>query len=291
MPKTRLQACSAQPAEQVTSPRASPPRRVLRSRQGQAGVVVNLGDGGTSFIMALGTPSEYRVVRCKDKRCKTCVNLTLSKNVTSNVTGRTYEAINFTSSYLTGHLRNTIYLCTCLSCGIQYVGETVQPLNERFNGHRTAKAGCEHEIRHCRESCNGYNFKYQILEKLPGDGYLSSGEIDPEMLRIRKAREDVWIKKLRTLYPYGLNEKASDKVTNSSVIEPAVGRLFPPLPRHGLRPTRSRESRNEKSSNLSCADFFSSLNHLLLHDLHNSFNEIRKLLNLAKKKVLKEIAF
>ena len=57
MTNSRLQACSAQPAEQVPSPRASPPRRVLRSRQGQAGVMVNLGDGGTSFIMALGTPS------------------------------------------------------------------------------------------------------------------------------------------------------------------------------------------------------------------------------------------
>ena len=68
MTNSRLQACSAQPAEQVTSPGASPPRRVLRSRQGLAGVVVNLGDGGTSFIMALGTPAEYRVVRCKDKR-------------------------------------------------------------------------------------------------------------------------------------------------------------------------------------------------------------------------------
>ena len=291
MPRTRLPACSAQPAEQVTSPRASPPRRTLRSRQGHAGVVVNFGEGGTSFIMALGTPSEYRVVRCKDKRCRTCVNLTLSKNVTSNVTGRTYEAVNFTSSHLTGHLRNTIYLCTCKSCGIQYVGETVQPLNERNNGHRTSKAGCEHEIRHCRDSCNGYDFKYQILEKLPGDGYLPSGEIDPEMMRIRKAREDVWMKKLRTIYPYGLNEKASDKVTDSSVIEPAVGRLFPALPRHGQRPTRSRENRNEKTSNLSCPDFFSNLNHLLLHDIHNSFNEIRKLLNLAKKKVLKEIAF
>ena len=92
MTNPRLQACSAQPAEQVTSPRANPPRRVLRSRQGQAGVVVNLGDGGTSFIIALGTPSEYRVVRCKDKRCQTCVNLSLSKYVTSNVAGRTYEA-------------------------------------------------------------------------------------------------------------------------------------------------------------------------------------------------------
>ena len=88
-----------------------------------------------------------------------------------------------------------------------------------------------------------------------------------------------------------MNEKASDKVTNSSVVEPAVGRLFPALPRHGLRPTRSRENRNEKTSNLSCPDFFAHLTDLLQNDLHNSFNEIRKLLNLAKKKVLKEIAF
>ena len=291
MPKTRSQACSAQPAEQVTSPRANSPRRVLRSRQGHAGVVVNLGVGGTSVIMALGTPSDYRIEKCKDSRCKTCCNLVLSKNVTSNVTGRTYEAINFTNEKLTHLSRNTIYLCTCLSCNIQYVGETVQQLNERMNTHRTAKAGCEHEIRHCKESCNGYNFKYQILEKLPGTGYLSSGEVDPEMLKVRKAREDIWIKRLRTIYPYGLNEKASDKVTNSSVIEPAVGRLFPPLPRHGQRPIRSRENRNEKTSHLSCSDFFANLTHLLQNNLHNSFNEIRKLLNLTKKKVLREIAF
>ena len=291
MPKTRLPACSAQPAEQVTSPRASPPRRVLRSRQGHAGVVVNLGVGGTSVIMALGTPSDYRIEKCRDSRCLTCKNLILSKIVTSNVTGRTFEAVNFTNEKLSHQSRNTIYLCTCLSCNIQYVGETVQQLNERMNTHRTAKAGCEHEIRHCKESCNGYNFKYQILEKLPGTGYLPSGEVDPEMLKVRKAREDMWIKKLRTIYPYGLNEKASDKVTNSSVVEPAVGRLFPALPRHGLRPTRSRENRNEKTSNLSCPDFFAHLTDLLQNNLHNSFNEIRKLLNLAKKKVLKEIAF
>ena len=177
MPKTRLQACSAQPAEQVTSPRASPPRRVLRSRQGHAGVVVNLGVGGTSVIMALGTPSDYLVEKCRDSRCLTCKNLTLSKIVTSNVTGRTFEAVNFTKEKLSHRSQNTIYLCTCLSCNIQYVGETVQQLNERMNTHRTAKAGCEHEIRHCKDSCNGYNFKYQVLEKLPGTGYLPSGEV------------------------------------------------------------------------------------------------------------------
>ena len=72
MPRTRSQACSAQPAEQVTSPRADPPRRVLRSRQGNAGVIVNLDDGGTSFIVALGDASTtgFTISRCKDKRCK-----------------------------------------------------------------------------------------------------------------------------------------------------------------------------------------------------------------------------
>ena len=292
MSKTRLPACSVQPTEQVTSPRASPPRRVLRSRQGHAGVVIPLDDdGGTSVIMALGTTSDYLISICKDKRCLTCKKLILSKIVTSNVSGRTYEAKNFTGQTINGHSQNTIYLCTCLSCGIQYVGETVQPLNERINVHRTSKTGCEHCIRHCKETCNGYNFSFQILEKLPGNGYRPNGDIDSEMLTLRKSREDMWIKRLRTIYPYGLNEKASDKETNSSVLEPAIGRLYPPLSRHSTRTSRSRDNRNEKSSQTSCPEFFEKLEYLLTNDIKNSFNEIRKTLNLIKKNVLKEIAF
>ena len=93
------------------------------------------------------------------------------------------------------------------------------------------------------------------------------------------------------MYPYGLNESASDKETNSSVLQYAVGRLFPPLPRKGSRSARPRENRNDRSSNLSCREFFDQLDDLLHHNIRSSFNEIRKLLNLTKKKVLKEIAF
>ena len=79
--KTRLPACSVQPTEQVTSPRADPPRRMLRSRQGNAGVIVNLDEGSTSFIMAVGDASapSFTTWRCKDKRCKTCPNLDFPK--------------------------------------------------------------------------------------------------------------------------------------------------------------------------------------------------------------------
>jgi hypothetical protein len=291
MTETQSQACSVQPTEQVTSPRASPPRRVLRSRQGRAGVMVPLDDGGTSVIMALGTASEYLISKCKDKRCLTCKNLEQTQTVTSNVSGRTYQAKNFSGHLINGHSQNIIYLCSCLSCGIQYVGETIQPLNERINVHRTSKEGCEHCIRHCSEVCNGYNFKFQILEKLPGNGYRPNGEIDSEMRKLRKSREDIWMKKLRTIYPYGLNEKAINKETNSSVLEPAIGKLFPPLNRNGPRTSRPRDNRNEKNSQISCPQFFEKLEHLFTNDIRNSFNEIRKTLNLAKKKVLKDIAF
>ena len=294
--KTRLPACSVQPTEQVTSPReggARSPRRVLRSRQGNAGVIVNIGEGSTSFIVARGPVSDasYSISLCKDKRCFTCKTFKLEKHVTSNTTHRKYKVINHTGENLNCHSQNIVYLCTCLCCNIQYVGETAIPFHKRNNIHRTGKSGCEHMIHHCKEACNGYQFKYHILEKLPGTGYLPSGELDPEMSKLRKSKEDEWMKKMRTIYPYGLNEKANDKETNSSIVEPAIGRLFPPLSRNGDRAERSRESRLSHASNISCHEFFEKLNDLLHQDLKNSYNEVRKMLNRIKKKVLKEIAF
>ena len=281
-----------QTIDQTASPGASPPRRVLRSRQGHAGVIVDLGEGGTLSTIIQGRRLETcKVSRCHDKRCKTCPNLNTSNKIRSNVTNRIYDAVSYVNSVLNCHTQNIIYLCTCLCCGVQYVGETISPMHIRMNSHRTGKEGCEHEIRHCKESCNGFDFSFQILEKLPGDGYLPDGSIDPEMLKIRKAKEDTWIKKLRTIYPYGLNEKASEKVTDSSTVEPAIGRLFPPLPREHERGTRSRENRNSKISAFSCEDFFEKLQILFDTNITNSYNEIRKILNNTKKNVLKEIAF
>ena len=78
------------------------------------------------------------------------------------------------------------------------------------------------------------------------------------------------------IYPYGLNEKASEKVTDSSTVEPAIGRLFPPLPRERERGTRTRENRNSKISAFSCEDFFEKLEILFDSNITNSYNEIRK---------------
>ena len=110
------------------------------------------------------------------------------------------------------------------------------------------------------------------------------------MTRIRKEHEDVWIKKLRTIFPYGLNEKAEGKETDSSILDAAIGKLFPPIPRAGVRPVRSRNNKKNRIPILSTSDFFSQLDSFILSDITKSFNKIRILLNTCKKKLLKEIA-
>ena len=50
------------------------------------------------------------------------------------------------------------------------------------------------------------------------------------MLEYRLQQEDYWMKTLRTIYPYEVNEKT--KIMNKNV---PVGKLFPPLPRYRER--------------------------------------------------------
>ena len=79
------------------------------------------------------------------------------------------------------------------------------------------------------------------------------------MRELRKSKEDSWIKPLRTLYPYGLNEKLGGTITDSTTVDTATGRIFPRLLRIGDRPIRSRQNRNNKTSAVSCDDFFTNV--------------------------------
>ena len=55
---TRSKSRSVQSTERVASSGAHSPRRVLRTRHGNAGVIMNLVEGSTSYIVALGETSE-----------------------------------------------------------------------------------------------------------------------------------------------------------------------------------------------------------------------------------------
>ena len=168
---------------------------------------------------------------------------------------------------------------------MQYVGETTIPLNKRMNIHRTSKTGCTHVIEHFTNICSHSDMSIQIIEKFDGNGYNASNEIDENMLRIRKDREDTIMKTLRVIYPYGLNEQSK----NMNYDGCHVGSLFPPLPRNGDRSKHTHNNRKSESQ-ISLKKFFDDVKYYLSHNIKESFNFIRKLLDSIKKKVLNQIA-
>ena len=79
--------------------------------------------------------------------------------------------------YLYCNLPEVIYLITCCSCSLQYDGETIQKLNERFNLHKTI---FKHRLKpvHFKilyflmECVKGLNNRYKLSKKWKGMGGL-----------------------------------------------------------------------------------------------------------------------
>ena len=174
--------------------------------------------------------------------CKTCPDLVVSNTFQSSVTGRAHSVINHSGERITCKSQNLVYLLTCKNCLYQYVGETCIPLHERINIHRTAKSGCEIFIDHFSSCCIAQSFNINVIEIFEGDGY-KNGRVDEDMRGIRREREDWWMKTLRTIYPYGLNDQHKKKNTTSS-----VGSLFFPISRYSVRPTVRSRSKKQNSS-------------------------------------------
>ena len=91
------------------------------------------------------------------------------------------------------HRSKVIYLITCNKCYRQYIDQTVQRINERFDGHRT---GFEHPDKHgfCKISsrnfhdgnCKDASCNVQILEKLEDNGSTSTNTLDALCSYLRK---------------------------------------------------------------------------------------------------------
>ena len=95
---------------------------------------------------------------------------------------------------LTCNSFNVIYLIECKKCKIRYVGQTARPLRFRiaqhlYNIHNTYHTSVTY---HFTESCSINDFTFTALEHCP----------DP---RKRLIKESMWIKRLNTLSPAGLN--------------------------------------------------------------------------------------
>ena len=136
--------------------------------------------------------------KCNRRMCKLCPMLTTDTTVKSKLNRRKHRIYGD----FTCQTRNLVYLLQCKKCGKQYVGQTVLTFSHRVAKHilTIKKNGTDklslhfnndgHDIRH---------LSFQPIAKI---------EIDLPMREAEKklqAIESVWIKRLGTLQPVGLN--------------------------------------------------------------------------------------
>ena len=123
------------------------------------------------------------------------------------------------------------------------------------------------------------------------------GAIDTGVAVLRRKRESEWILKLRTVYPYGLNDRVdmfshdnyASKI-NCKIGEDMVGKLFPKLPRNFNRNSQQRHRNRKHNNNVNYDIFIKQLEYWVNNDLANASNNIRVALYSIKKKHLKLIA-
>ena len=87
---------------------------------------------GTCHYLSEKAVDSFGNFRSEARRCKTCPILVTTDTFSSSVTGEHFK-LKLSASCKTS---NVIYLIQCKRCGLQYVGETGQPLHNRMNSHR-----------------------------------------------------------------------------------------------------------------------------------------------------------
>ena len=141
------------------------------------------------------SPSQHGTFKCDSNRCVVCQHHVNESDTfcgySSGTTHRTKGTITCTSS-------NVIYLISCSVCSVQYVGETKNTLKKRFYGHRSTvnTKRLDTPVGH------HFNLPNHSISDMVLQGIESLGDRSDA---VRFSREKLWIKRLRTIQPHGLN--------------------------------------------------------------------------------------
>ena len=120
---------------------------------------------------------------------QTCLILKTTKEFTSKTTGKRFTI----KMHALCKTSNIVYLIECRRCGLQYVGESGQPLHKRMNGHRF-------DITHGRIEVSPVATHFNSAGHSEVD--LSVCVVDrrwTEDVILRKNHESKWIRTLGTM--------------------------------------------------------------------------------------------
>ena len=126
-------------------------------------------------------------IPCGVKRCLSSILINPINTVNSTTTGNAFR-INCKSSCTS---RCLVYMAECIFCKKQYVGNTTQKLRDCITGNRNSKESALKIHLDSHNSTFNQTFKFVVLS-----------HSSPEKLN---ELESIWISKLRTSEPDGLN--------------------------------------------------------------------------------------
>ena len=129
--------------------------------------------------------------------------------------------------------------------------------------------------------CKNATYTVQIIEVLEGTGRDNNKNVDKEITKIRMQKETEWMLKLRTVYPYGLNDRIGNEYR--STLSSSIASRFPKLERKHQRGSRVRSTRKINSH----IDIILELSSVLHGNIKNAMNTIRLLLESKTKRILK----
>jgi len=138
--------------------------------------------------------------KCRSRSCTYCPFLDRSGTITSNTTGRTYQA----KRHISCCSHNLVYCITCTICKKQYVGQTSKKLKERFIfhfGNINNKRLHDPIGRHFSSAghTGRKTLTIHIVAFIPAPYNSSVGK------SLRDSSERSWMYKLQSIAPQGLN--------------------------------------------------------------------------------------
>ena len=155
------------------------------------------------------TRSELRGnYQCGVSRCKTCPILRAMDEFFSHTTGKSYN-VKFHASCKSS---NIVYLITCRRCGLQYMGETSQPLNVGINCYRS---DITHQRTDVSPVAKHFNRGAHSISVMVIELSISS---DPCLWKVKEGR---WIRTLETSFPSEMNHRVDNlwNLTSSSSVQ------------------------------------------------------------------------